>query len=296
MKKCTTLILAGLITIHLVGQQTGLVNYKHLGISFNIPEGWVGQETDGGYLMGSNNVPGLIMMIPHEIQSVKQLEAEARRGLNEGNGTALSLQGDIEQLGNNAIGGEYSGTLEWQAAKGYAVGTINPHGTGVTIIAITTADKYSADYKNYAMQVKNSLVYKKPETGPIVNQWKRHLSNVKLIYMDSYYSSSYTDGGVSGGYSSEIQIDLCAQGYFNYQGNNEVSAGSNYSSLYSGDNNKGHGNWNVVVGAGGQPILRLNFNNGEVYEYNLELREEKTYLNGNKYFRTTTGEYAPNCY
>jgi len=129
-------------------QQTGLVEYKSLGLSFQIPDGWVGQEANGSFLMGSNTVPGFILLTTNEAASVEVLKQEARAGMVEQNGTNLQMNGTrFESVGSNGIGTEFTGTLEYQAAKAYIVGMVNPYGSGVTIISATLKDKYSSAHR-----------------------------------------------------------------------------------------------------------------------------------------------------
>ncbi|MEE9373884.1 MAG: hypothetical protein V3V00_12610 [Saprospiraceae bacterium] len=45
--KVVALLCTILSIITLNAQETGIVNYKQLGLSFEIPSGWVGQETEG---------------------------------------------------------------------------------------------------------------------------------------------------------------------------------------------------------------------------------------------------------
>ena len=59
--------------MQLPAQQTGKVDYPYLGISFTIPEDWLGQEQQGFYLMGSNTTPGYLMISTHEATSLDQL-------------------------------------------------------------------------------------------------------------------------------------------------------------------------------------------------------------------------------
>ena len=69
------------------------------------------------------------------------------------------------------------------------------------------------------------------------------------------------------------------------------------SSGYGGDNNQGTGTWRVLKKQK-QSVLQLAFNNGEVHEYLITIDEEdKTYLNGERYFITyqDSGKYSPQC-
>jgi hypothetical protein len=271
-------------------QKTGTIEYKHLGISFTIPDGWVGQEGDGVFLMGSNSIPGFIILTTNETKSMEGLKQEARAGLAEANGTNLQMSSTtFENIGSNGLGSEFIGTLEYQPAKAYVAGLINPHGSGVTIIAATLKDQYTSAHKSAALKVAKSIRFSKVDHGPIVKQWDEKIRGTRLTYMNSYDS-----GYGSGGYSDETVIDLCPQGYFNYSSNSHTSVDVG-STAYSNSQSGGAGEWKLKGNQSGQAVLQLTFYSGEVYEYTLTNDGDKTFLNGNRYFRTWTGENAPNC-
>ncbi len=187
------------------------------------------------------------------------------------------------------------GTLEGQPAKAYVVGMINEFGHDALIMAVTTAQKYSPIYKDLALKVKNSITFTQPETETTKSDWNYYFSNVKLTHMDSYYSSSSSVGGISGGYESKKIIDLCSAGYFIYYGSNSMTVGGDFSSGYSAGRSQGNGTWETSVHADGTPVLLLNFNDGKIWEFKIEVRNKKLYLNGTRYYRTWTGDYAPSC-
>jgi hypothetical protein len=267
-------------------QKTGRIDYKFLGISFTIPDGWVGQEGDGAVVIGSYNTPGMIVVTTHEAKTMEQLRMEARQPMQDDNGTNLMITGQLEDLGSNAIGGELTGTMQHQSIKGYTIGVINPHGAGVIIMTAALPAQYSDALKEAGMKIKNSLQFRKPETGQIVQQWKSQVGGRRLTYMDSYYSPSYTDGGVSGGYSKETIIELCNSGDFYHSSKSDVSASGAGVSALGYSNGEGQGKWEITVGADGTPVLQLNFYNGEVYTYNLSFKDKYLHMNGYKYFRT----------
>lgn len=295
--RCLFILMGICFNLLSFGQATGKVDYKHLGLSFQIPDGWLGQEAEMGYLMASNSIPGLILILPHDQQyTFEQIKAQAQAGLNEGNGTSLQLAGSLTDLGNKSIGGEFAGTLEGQAAKAYIIGMQNTYGLGLTIVAITTTAQYNSNYAGYAKAVKNSVQFRQPEAKENIAEWKTWMSNVKLTYMESYSSSSPgVDGMTGGGYSLSREIDLCAKGYFIYYGSSNISLGSDNTSAYNHANSKGNGTWDIKVGADGNPVLVLTFNDGETASYKLTYQDQKLYLNGTRYFRTQEGQYAPSC-
>ena len=287
MKTYFTLFFAMLLSHHISSQETGKVDYAQLGISFNIPEGWIGQETDDYFLMQSNTIPGIILLMIEDYASVEAMKSDMQVGYQEGFGTRLNPVGKVTLLDDNTLQGEYTGKVEGQSAKAYMTGTINAYGNDVFVLAITSPDYYSEQFKELALSVEKSLDFRAQEKAPPSDDWMSMLSGVRLTYMDSYSSTS---GGISGGYSNEIKIDLCQAGYFNYMGNNSMTIGSDVSSGYTGGSNRGNGKWSIE-----KDILRLSFNNGKVWEYTLSIHDDKLYLNNDRYFRTWSGEFAPDC-
>ncbi|MCR9251989.1 MAG: hypothetical protein NXI20_16295 [bacterium] len=295
MRKATLIILLALICHFSKAQLTGHVNLEQLGISFDIPSGWFGQEAEGMIVLGSNTTPGIVLLTTHNY-SKQQLITEAKKGIQE-QGTNMNLVGSLEMLGTNGVGGKFSGTMEYESSSAYIIGIANPYeGPGVTIMAATLQNMYSDEHTKVCKTIYQSVKFKKIDKSAELAEWKKWLSNVRLTYMDSYYSSDYSAGGVSGGYSTERKIDLCSKGYFNYGSSSDMSVSGSGVSGYNSGSNSGQGSWNIVIGATGSATLILNFHNGEEYTYTLEYSDEKLYLNGDRYFRTTEGEYAPNCY
>lgn len=75
------IFLALFLSISLSAQETGQKDYPTLGISFTIPDGWLGQEGQGVYMMGSNSIPGLILVMPSSVASLDAMRQEARAGV-----------------------------------------------------------------------------------------------------------------------------------------------------------------------------------------------------------------------
>lgn len=279
----------------LYAQLQGKVNYEHLGISFTIPAGWQGQEFEDGILLGSNSMAGIVLITTHQYTSIDQLRQEAAAGISEAGGTRLSMQGDFESLGQLALGARFEGTFEYEQARAYIAGIVNPKGMGLSFAAITTASAYQEAHEQLIRKLVGSVSFTAAQESSEVAEWRQYLQNVRLTYMDSYYSSGYGSGGVGGGYSTEIKIDLCKRGFFNYHSDSDMTISGDGISGYSDGGNQGQGSWQIVNNAQGAAILQLHFYNGEVYEYTLTYQDQKVHLNGNRYFVTSEGEYAPNC-
>src|SRR5690606_24843754 len=134
------------------GQVSGTVKLDHLGMEFTIPSGWIGQPTEGGYVLGSHSEPGAIFLTSHESTSIDHLRQEATSGIYD-EGIQLQMVGEIENLSATSIGASYSGFLQGQAVKAYGVGLINPHGTGVSVLAMTTPELFTSRHVALAKEI-----------------------------------------------------------------------------------------------------------------------------------------------
>jgi len=289
--------------LNVYAQESGKVDYPQIGLSFQVPEGWVGQEGDGVYFIAHNSIPGMVIIIPHsKPMSTEEMITESSAGLQFSEGTIFNPVGDLSKLNKNSMGGEFEGNYDYNPAKAFIIGMANPKGNGVTIVSVTSSEAYkSSIYKALAMDVQSSVVFSVVEATNSTNEsvasgtlkdWNYQLGDTKLTYMESYYSG----GENGGGYNMTEEIHLCKAGYFLYHDQNFVAVGGSNVSGYSGGNSQGHGSWQIIDRAGSF-VLMLSFNEGSVKEYNLEWGEEsKLYLNGYRYYRTWEGDYAPDCF
>lgn len=284
-------------------QQTGKVEYKELGLTFIIPPGWTGQEGEGAYVMNSAGTPGMILLLPHDhVYDQSQMLQEARGGLTVNQGTYLMPRGTVSPYGSNAIRGDFEGLVEYETVLAHVIALTNPHGNGITIIALAHSSEYQPGiYQSLANDVKESVIFTPVEAvstpsnssnaSTSTEDWKHQLGGTLLTYMESYNS-----GGMNGGgYNMETKIHLCKAGYFRYSDKSFLSAGNESVSGYSTGSNKGDGQWDIREQQG-KALLYLNFHGGQQKTFTLEWKDNgKLHLNGYRYFRTWEGEYAPDC-
>jgi len=300
IKKFIWLVLLPGFFLDLQSQESEKVTYVELGLTFIIPQGWKGQEYGDIYMMAHQHIPGFIFLIPHDAPYTQdQLLKEAALGMDLGNGSFLQPVGAISRHGKDKVGGEFEGSIEYTPAKSYVIAISNPHGNGLTVISTTAKDMYVSDkYRGLAEEVAANVEFSRTTaasenvTGRSeLEEWKYQLGGSKLTWMESY-SSGGVDGG---GYNMSTEIHLCEAGYFLYYDENFMSAGNQNATLYSSGRARNQGSWEVVLN-GKAPNLILTFNDGNQKTFFLEWREDtKLFLDGYRYFRTWTGENAPNC-
>lgn len=262
-----------------------VVDYPDLGVRFALPAGWSGREIDGGLLLGSTTLPGLLLVLPHEHRDLAALRAEAVAGLGDNAATSLTLNGPLENIGNTALGGEFRGRFEGEPATAFVVGLINPHGAGLTVLAVTQPAKFTPAHRAAAIELARSVSFYVQKAPAIQQEWHGALANRRL----ARYASTYSSGG--GGYSgfhSSVQLHLCAAGHF-ILGSRESGSFDTpgaFGSTRSGTTT--HGQWQVVAQADGSPWLQLRHADGSTENYRLEMRGGSTYLNGARYFRVAS--------
>ena len=286
------LALLALLAVPAAAQLSGQVDLDEIGVAFTIPEKWVGQLMDEAFVMGGLEEPGLILMVQHEYDTLDEIRAEAGKGIDDG-AIKLRLTGELEAIGDEALGGEFQGTVEGHAARVYMVARLNPHGEGVTVMAMTDEPNYSPRYRELATEVARSLVFTRVETPPLVQQAQQMLTHTRLNYMSSYSS------GTSGGSRSRRHIDLCPDQRFSYQSSSSLNIDTGGVFGSSSGSDAGVGTWRVVASGSQQVALELRFDDGRVWSYDLSFQDGNTYLDGTRYFRIGPNDpngFGPRCY
>ena len=286
------LINASLICLLLMSSasaQTGRIDYPYLGIQFTVPDGWQGAQQDDVFLMTSQSQPGVLAIFLNPATSRDQLKQVADQGIYD-ESTQLSRSSDFVRIGDAGLGAEFSGFMEFQSAKGFLVGVINPFGHSLTIAAVTSSDSYSSLQRELATQLTESVAFALPKESEKTKEWRDWLRGKRLTHMYSNYSSgsNYYDasGQTYGSYtsvSSTTRIELCSDQSFSFQASSQSSFDSvgGFGSGSSSDG--GSGRWRIDTLGDGESLLTLTFNNGDTSEYELHHTEGKTYLGERRY-------------
>lgn len=287
------LIFLGLSNVF--SQKTNKIKYDALGITFTVPEDWSGKKTEAGYLITSNSNTVFILILQNDIKDMITLKKDILTGTSNTNGTTLTQTGDISHLPKNGLASKYTGMMEWQKAYAFIACRLNPYGNGISVLCATKPNLYTDEHRKTTLQIANSIQFIKPNSDISIqntdNEWISKLNDSRLTYMSTY--STYGGGG-----SSKRVIDLCRKGYFNFSSNYSMTLDTGGAFGSSSNANKGSGTWKVIKNALGESMLQLTFNNGKIYEYALTTDEDdKTFFNGNRYFRTykDSGKYSPQC-
>jgi hypothetical protein len=246
----------------LSGNEVGDPNW---GFKFRTPAGWKSQQNAQGVVLGHDVIAGMIIVFPHMAQSLQEVQSQMQSGLAEGS-TQLSPISGVEQIGDNAIGGEYAGTHNGQQVKARGIGTFSPYGGGAYIIALTTPDKYGRELAGAADAIARGMQYARVQASDrmqnFAGTWVTMTKNTQTrvtLFPDGGYSEKY-EASYSGGSSDQY-------------GNQDMAWGA-------ARNDNTQGRW-AARGTREQGVITISYSNGNTttVEYRVHVENGETYWN-----------------
>ena len=247
------------------GLSTESIGDAAWGFAVHPPAGWKSQKTAQGIILGHDAIVGMILIFPHQMTDFQTVQAQMQSGINEA-GTQLSLTGGLQQIGNNAVAGDYAGIFNGQQVKARGIGTISPHGGGAYILAVTTPDKYTGEIARAADAVASGMEYSPPQTsdlmqafaGTWVTMTKNTQTKVTLAPDGGYYENY--EASYSGSSSDQM-------------GNQDLAWGQ-------ANQSQSQGRW-AARGSREQGVITITYNNGSTttVEYRVHVENGETYWN-----------------
>lgn len=122
------------------GPEGELVSDPVNGYAFTRPVGWLHRQDEGQILLGSNSVPGLISVFPHQAGNMEEMRALMNQGIRE-EGVMLAPEGAMQPLASQMLKGYYQGSIQGEQARGYGIGILSPHGGGIFVLAVSTPEQ-----------------------------------------------------------------------------------------------------------------------------------------------------------
>jgi hypothetical protein len=293
-----TCCLALLAALPADAQITGHVEAPELGVSFDLPAGWEAHENNGTWDVGNGEVAGAIMVTTHPHTGLGDLERDMLNVTSEDPGNRMERIGKAQHPRPGTVLMEFQGMLEWRPWHVLGIGSVSAQGgRGLSIMAIAPGTDMDPALREAALAIMHSTRYSTPVIPDLVTQWRQHLTGTRLTLISSYSSMPGTEGGIAGGVSSQRIIDLCPQGVYRAGGRADLTLSGAEASAWSASKDAEQGRWEVSATDPSAVQLVLRADNGGERTYRLEDRNGATYLNGERWFRTTAddGEHAPRC-
>ena len=241
-----------------------------LGVSFTLPQGWIGAMQDSYFIIGSNTEPGVIILGADRMtgsEAVSFLSSQQ----DLGGGYILAPTGAPRQDGN-AVSVDCVVTNGMQTLQGQVRAVLGGHGIGVAIIAVAPD---AESIKRTAAAIEQSITLAEPvlpEPGELEGPWVQQLAGVQIV---RFYHGS--------GYSEKEYYNFCPDGSF-YR---VFEAGGVTPNVGSGaflDENGGK--WSVS-GPLSSGTIHLHYQNGNVQALRVALESGGLMVNGDRWLRDT---------
>lgn len=263
------------------------VKSSTLGIGFALPKGWLGAYKEEGeqavLVLGSNSVEGVGLVIFMRNQTPAQVVAGLNEAQDLGDKVVLQLVGSVRTQGSR-VTARYLNNLY----VGRALALLGSRNHVIYFYA--GPQKNEALYGQLLEGLASSTRFQapvaaRPQPAPpapagVARQWTQFLAGNMLKYF-----SSYNSGGGSGGISEQRTLHLCSDGSFAYLDESLTTINVPGASASSGGNGRALGRWRIESATQNSAVLLLNVDGGGVERLRVEYDGEKTFLNGQRWFR-----------
>lgn len=242
------------------------------GYFFNGPAGWQAQQQNGGYGFSKSGQKTILTISPHNYNSMSAVQNDAKDVQEPQSNTYLTAQ--FEPYSDTGAWVLFRGKIQNQPYIIASIALLSPHGGGVNITAVAPTNEYNTALTEVLRTISNTVVFSKPQTSPLSNQWKAKLGGKELLYLNT-----------SNGLSDKLSIQLCTNGQFSKKDDSSYSS-QNFSSDFNyAGRAGGEGRWEIIA-RNNAPVLVLKANDGQVFQYEITLRQASNELglNGKRYF------------
>ncbi|MGH7312063.1 MAG: hypothetical protein ACREJV_02740 [Candidatus Rokuibacteriota bacterium] len=264
------------------------VESSRLGVSFVIPTGWVGKfGQEGGnevLVMGSTTLEGVGLAILQGGQSAAQVAASLNEPQDLGAGVVLRPTAPPA-----AQGSRISARYQNEIYVGRALALLGSTGTGA-VFFFAGPRKNEGAYGQLLEGLASSTSFRAstpataqreaPAPAGLGQVWSNLLTGHALQYF-----SSYGSGGAGGGMAERRILHLCPDGRFGYSGDSLITMNVPGAGGSSGGRDGFRGRWSVESPTRSTAVLVLTVEGGRQLRWQLRYDGEKTFLNGQRWFR-----------
>lgn len=244
------------------------------------------QASAGGYVIGSNTLPGMVLVYPNPGLTAAEIAQGAAQGYSdetmqlEPTGPARSFTAGNGRGQQVPVRGRFDG----QAVEGFLAGYTNGQGSGVTIVAVTSPESW-AQMRSHADVMTSRVRLYTPEVSPRLQQARQALAGQSLVWShNSNQVSMNSDGYHTGSAVNAFEAwHCCAGGRGRYEG----SRSSSYQGggLFGGSDS-GPGAWDgqwSLDAQGEDFVLTFRFDDGSTGQWNVRVDEnEEVYVEGRR--------------
>jgi hypothetical protein len=241
------------------------------GFSIALAGGFqLGKQQAGYYLLGSNQIPGLILIKPLERLDSAELDRAMRSGYHDEAVDLTPLGEAVELAGTPGTARliEVRGELQRGEVHGLLAGYLRPGGGGLLLFAVTTPQQWP-QLEPIADKMARSVALYGPDPQVLVETWRGRLAGFRLVHVPN---------GETDPADADRSYALCADGRVAYEQKPAPGEGPVGAPPASAS-----GHWDLEA-AGRKAVLRIQLDGGDKQSFTLTREEHKTYLDGVRYF------------
>ncbi len=120
---------------------------EELKIQFSPPKGWKTSKKDNGYLMGSPNTSGFMLIKEQDFSNIIKLKSAMESGIELADGSVMKPIGELNLLGDVGVSGMYLGIIDGTQMKGFLM-ALMPPSKGRAVICLSVAPEYLFNQTN----------------------------------------------------------------------------------------------------------------------------------------------------
>ena len=129
-------------------------------IQFTVPDGWQSTQKADGYLMGSENTNGFMLIKVQDFKSLKKLRSAMEDGIEQEDGSKLELAGELSNLGNQGVSGMYLGKIDGIEMQGFLMALMPPSkGRAAICIAVAPAELFNQSTMDQLKILLRSVIF-----------------------------------------------------------------------------------------------------------------------------------------
>ncbi len=280
MKLLITILLTAITILNLQAQdrlkpgaiyeQGDEIYAPRVGYKGVIPNGWFGtlpQEEEVFLLIPVGNAEGY-MFINANPMDLKQLREEWDNALSLTDELVVTLKGE-PKIEGNTMTGDFDVIGSQKPYKAHTVAIDGGYGWTLSIALLSPVERFD-DFKESFDELVASSVVQEPSLGSVYGDfdWAEFLQNK---YLMSYMSSTYIQ--------EQDELWLCSDGSFRSKIKSKGKLVVD-KSPYKG---KRKGTW-IAEGIGEAGKLMLTSSRGESVSLVMEIKDDKIFINGNRFF------------
>lgn len=120
------LTLSIVFTLPTFGQDDKRITEDGLGFSFIVPDGWEVNRKDIGFVMGSAQTEGFMLIYRGDFKKLADLKKAMNNGIEQEDGSKLMPAYDLTDLGDQGVAGMFTGTIDGTEVKGFLMALLPP--------------------------------------------------------------------------------------------------------------------------------------------------------------------------